>query len=86
MSSLLPQNSLTFLVNVYNSWLSKDGLLVLGLDFYKENTISHSWPEDCGVSIMHLFLREIGLTYSTRLDSEKLSQLGLVSKKTGREH
>ena len=46
---------LTFLVNVYNSWLSKDGLLVLGLDFYKENTISHSWPEDCGVSIMHLF-------------------------------
>jgi len=27
----------------------------LGLDFYKENKVSHSWYEDCGVSIMHLF-------------------------------
>lgn len=44
-----------FLQNVYNSWLTKRGVLILGLDFYKENTVSHSWPEDCGVSIMHLF-------------------------------
>ena len=44
-----------FLENVYNSWLSHRGVLILGLDFYKENTVSHSWPEDCGVSIMHLF-------------------------------
>jgi len=45
----------TFLQNVYNSWLTTNGVLILGLDFYKENTVSHSWPEDCGVSIMHLF-------------------------------
>jgi predicted TPR repeat methyltransferase len=44
-----------FLENVYNSWLATNGVLILGLDFYKENTVSHSWPEDCGVSIMHLF-------------------------------
>ena len=44
-----------FLENVYNSWLSDGGVLIVGLDFYKENTVSHSWPEDCGVSIMHLF-------------------------------
>ena len=44
-----------FLLNVYNSWLTKGGVLILGLDFYKENTVSHSWPEDCGVSIMRLF-------------------------------
>ena len=44
-----------FLQNVYNSWLTKGGVLILGLDFYKENTVSHSWPEDCGVSIVHLF-------------------------------
>jgi predicted TPR repeat methyltransferase len=44
-----------FLQNVYNSWLATNGVLILGLDFYKENTVSHSWPEDCGVSIMHLF-------------------------------
>ena len=47
-----------FLENVYNSWLTKGGVLILGLDFYKENTVSHSWPEDCGVSIMHLFSEE----------------------------
>lgn len=44
-----------FLQNVYNSWLATNGVLILGLDFYKENTVSHSWPEDCGISIMHLF-------------------------------
>lgn len=44
-----------FLQKVYNSWLATNGVLILGLDFYKENTVSHSWPEDCGVSIMHLF-------------------------------
>lgn len=44
-----------FLQNVCNYWISKGGVLILGLDFYKENTDSHSWPEDCGVSIMHLY-------------------------------
>ena len=44
-----------FLENVYNSWVSEGGVLIVGLDFYKENTVSHSWPKDCGVSIMHLF-------------------------------
>ena len=27
----------------------------MGLDFYYENPISHSWPEDCGISNMKLF-------------------------------
>ncbi len=49
------KNPSAFLENVYNSWLTMGGILILGLDFYKENTVSHSWPEDCGVSIMHLF-------------------------------
>ena len=44
-----------FLRNIYNLWLTKGGVLILGLDFYKENKVSHSWPEDCGISIMHLF-------------------------------
>ena len=47
-----------FLQNVYNSWLTSTGMVILGLDFYKENTVSHSWPEDCGVSTMHLFSEE----------------------------
>jgi SAM-dependent methyltransferase len=43
-----------FIANVYKYWLKKDGRLIVGLDFYKENAVSHSWPEDCGVSIMQL--------------------------------
>ena len=43
-----------FIANVYKNWLKENGRLIVGLDFYKENTVSHSWPEDCGVSIMQL--------------------------------
>lgn len=44
-----------FLQNVYDYWLKTGGVLIFGLDFYEENTVSHSWPEDCGVSTMQLF-------------------------------
>jgi SAM-dependent methyltransferase len=43
-----------FIANIYKNWLKENGRLIVGLDFYKENTVSHSWPEDCGVSIMQL--------------------------------
>ena len=43
-----------FVANVYKNWLKENGRLIVGLDFYKENTVSLSWPEDCGVSIMQL--------------------------------
>jgi predicted TPR repeat methyltransferase len=48
----------SFLQNVYDSWLKAGGVLIFGLDFYKENVDSHSWPEDCGVSTMHLFSKD----------------------------
>ena len=41
--------------HIYQSWLTKNSRLIIGIDFYKENLISHSWPEDTGVSIMKLF-------------------------------
>ena len=41
--------------NIYSNWLNERGRLIIGLDFYFENTVSHSWPEECGVSIMKLF-------------------------------
>ena len=49
------KDPLSFLKNVYDFWLNTGGLLIFGLDFYEENTVSHSWPEDCGVLTMHLF-------------------------------
>jgi len=41
--------------NIYKHWLKKNGRLIMAVDFYTENTVSHSWPEDCGVQGMQLF-------------------------------
>lgn len=41
--------------NIYKHWLKDQGRLIMGVDFYTENTISHSWPEDCGIAGMQLF-------------------------------
>lgn len=41
--------------NIHKHWLKKHGRLIMGVDFYTENTVSHSWPEDCGVQGMQLF-------------------------------
>ena len=44
----------TFLKNVNKFWLKKGGVLILGLDYYKENFLSHTWPEECGISNMKI--------------------------------
>ena len=41
--------------HVYSNWLKNNSRLIIGIDYYFENTVSHSWPDDCGVSIMKLF-------------------------------
>ena len=41
--------------HIYKNWLAKNSRLTIGIDFYKENLISHTWPDDTGVSIMKLF-------------------------------
>ena len=41
--------------HIYQDWLTENSRLIIGIDFYKENLISHSWPEETGVSIMKLF-------------------------------
>ncbi|MFQ3341601.1 MAG: SAM-dependent methyltransferase [Flavobacteriaceae bacterium] len=41
--------------HVLSYWLKEGARLIIGLDFYFENTVTHSWPEDCSISIMSLF-------------------------------
>ena len=48
-------NPKTFIKSVYANWLAKNGQLVIGIDFYSENPVSHSWPDDCGITNMRLF-------------------------------
>ena len=41
--------------DIFNFWLKPNGRLIIGIDFYFENKISHSWPESCGIKDMKLF-------------------------------
>ena len=41
--------------HIYNTWIKSGGRLIMGVDFYNENIPSHSWQEDCSISIMKLF-------------------------------
>lgn len=41
--------------HIYSNWLKTDSRLIIGIDYYSENTVSHSWPNDTGISIMKLF-------------------------------
>jgi 2-polyprenyl-3-methyl-5-hydroxy-6-metoxy-1,4-benzoquinol methylase len=38
--------------HVVKNWLKPLGRLIIGIDYYKENKASESWPLDCGISIM----------------------------------
>ena len=49
------ENPKNLISHIYSNWLKNNSRLIIGLDYYFENTISHSWPDDCGVSIMKLF-------------------------------
>ena len=41
--------------DIFNFWLKPNGRLIIGIDFYFENKISHSWPESSGIKDMKLF-------------------------------
>jgi len=49
------ENPKNLINHIYSNWLKDNSRLIIGLDYYFENTVSHSWPDDCGVSIMKLF-------------------------------
>ena len=38
--------------HITKNWIKKEGRLIMGIDFYYENKASHSWPEDCCITIM----------------------------------
>jgi 2-polyprenyl-3-methyl-5-hydroxy-6-metoxy-1,4-benzoquinol methylase len=39
---------------ISNSWLNKNGRLIVGIDHYYENTSSHSWQEKVGTRMLML--------------------------------
>ena len=45
---------LALLKSIRASWLNAGGKLVMGIDFYVENTASHDWPEKTQINQMKL--------------------------------
>ena len=48
----------------------------MGIDFYKENIPSHSWLEDCRISIMKLFSEKDWVKFFQNAPHEVLEFLG----------
>ena len=40
---------------IFDYWLKTAGRLIIGIDFYLENQVSHDWPESFGIDTMKLF-------------------------------
>ena len=57
------QNPQEIITHIYKNWLAPGGRLIIGLDFYYENKVSHTWPEDCGISIMTLLPKSDWLAF-----------------------
>tara|TARA_B100001093_G_scaffold321633_1_gene306952 strand:+ start:191 stop:802 length:612 start_codon:yes stop_codon:yes gene_type:complete len=59
--------------NIFDSWLHPGGKLIMGIDFYYENTSCHSWQEDCGVTIMQLFPKNTWIDYFKKVGFKNIS-------------
>ncbi|MEK9602848.1 MAG: class I SAM-dependent methyltransferase [Flavobacteriaceae bacterium] len=66
--------------NIFNTWLNPGGRLVMGIDFYFENTSCHSWPEDCGVNIMQLYPQKKWIEFFSKAGFKKVSSRNIGAK------
>ena len=64
--------------NILNSWLNPLGRLIMGIDFYYENTTCHTWQDDCGIKIMKLLPKNIWINYFKKAGFKKVfsNQIG----------
>lgn len=49
--------------NIFDFWLKPGGKLIMGVDFYQENTPCHTWKEDCGINTMQLFSKKTWIEF-----------------------
>jgi len=67
--------------HIYLSWLKKNSRLIIGLDYYYENKISHSWSNDCGISIMSLFSEKEWEKFFSEVGFKKIKSWKVGAKK-----
>lgn len=46
------KDPIKLIAHVADNWLNPGGRLIMGVDYFTENTASASWNVDCGISIM----------------------------------
>jgi len=68
------------LAKIHDNWLGTNGRLVMGIDFYRENTVSHDWPEKCGINLMRLFSEKDWIQMFKKAGFEEVSARRLDAK------
>ena len=68
------------LAKIHDNWLGTSGRLVMGIDFYRENTVSHDWPEKCGINLMRLFSEKDWIQMFKEAGFEEVSARRLDAK------
>ena len=48
------KNPKKIIKHIYRNWIKTGGRLIMGIDFYYENKISHGWPDETNVNTMTL--------------------------------
>jgi len=79
------ENPKNLINHIYSNWLKDNSILIIGLDYYFENTVSHSWPDDCGVSIMKLFTENEWKSFFNEVGFKNVNswKFGVKEKWTG---
>lgn len=68
------------LAKIHDKWLNPKGRLVMGIDFYQENAVSHDWPEKCGINLMRLFSEQEWIQMFKNAGFEKVNATRLDAK------
>ncbi len=75
------KNPKKLIEHIYLSWLKKNSRLIIGIDYYYENKTSHSWPNDCGISIMSLFSEKKWKNFFSEVGFKKIKSWKVGKKK-----
>lgn len=75
------ENPKELIKHIYSSWLKKKSRLIIGIDYYYENKTSHSWPNECGISIMSLFSEKKWKNFFSEVGFKKIKSWKVGKKK-----
>ena len=57
------KNPKIIIKHIFNNWIKKNGVFIMGIDFYLENEKCHDWKEKTGVDTMELFSSEMWINF-----------------------